>query len=728
MTVPYTGEVYSITASDTNPNFTVQYYANLEVVNSTKNPGDHELDIIDTSGSKLPKNNKDLALKKLYLTLLNQSAEPKDKQYKVAKHLELQEVYSPKGYNYIEAPSLGYFNRLYRNKNYSLKEIWVLKEGVTDSKSLTESSWDIYPDRGDSFDKLENIHFTNRPEVANGEVSTDPDHTFVLINEGAVIRLVFDETNEFTKNVNADFFDYDISDGFLYSDYGFTTKIDVQPELKSNVYANTVKQGINHEDNYAGKGVGSKFAFGNANTGTGRENESIYNEQYLNYINRRNRIIDTTTDINPFGITFEIANPELGENHGLNYNKGIIGPKIFDKSVEEKGKTYIKDISTLEFSRSGDTYTLKSVPGTSAKNLDIFNHPTTNTKTHETIHTNNFWPMDDAETFGTLGHDLKFGATLPNSSTVANRYFAEKSKFPVSDDGLDHNSYFGMTFAVEFQYEKEYVGPLEYLFFGDDDMWVYLDGKLICDIGGVHSSVGEYVNIKDYLPQGDGQTHRLDFFYTERGASGSTCYMQFTLPSLSTAVPSQNTGDIEVEKKLEGEDIGQEFQFLVNLYKPVLDSNGNPVYKDGEIKYTPLLDDYSYIRYDSQGNKIKDDLVIFNEGTFELKAGESVKIRYLPLGTKFVITEIQTDGASTSIKYGDDIIQGAEISGIVSEEAFDDNINIIYINKYGYKLPKTGGLGNRIGFLGLSITAAALFGLIQQFKKTDWFNAKNIND
>ena len=65
----------------------------------------------------------------------------------------------------------------------------------------------------------------------------------------------------------------------------------------------------------------------------------------------------------------------------------------------------------------------------------------------------------------------------------------ESTKLPYSDDGQNHNSFFGMQYAVTFTLTEDYVGPLEYYFFGDDDMWVFLDRQLVCDIGGVHSSV-----------------------------------------------------------------------------------------------------------------------------------------------------------------------------------------------------------------------------------------------
>ena len=48
-------------------------------------------------------------------------------------------------------------------------------------------------------------------------------------------------------------------------------------------------------------------------------------------------------------------------------------------------------------------------------------------------------------------------------------------------------------------------------------MWVFLDNTLVCDIGGVHSSVGEYVDLWDYLKlEGRTETekHTLTVFYT----------------------------------------------------------------------------------------------------------------------------------------------------------------------------------------------------------------------
>ena len=204
---------------------------------------------------------------------------------------------------------------------------------------------------------------------------------------------------------------------------------------------------------------------------------------------------------------------------------------------------------------------------------------------------------------------------------------------PPSDDGKNHNSFFGMQFALQFTLTEDYTGPLEYLFFGDDDMWVFLDGKLICDIGGVHSSVGEYVNLWNYLTQGEAGTHTLTFFYTERGASGSTCYMRFILPSVSE-IPVQQVGGLRIEKQVEGlgGDLNQDFNFTINLNKA-----------DGSAE----SNQYAYTKYEAN-DKVVTTGTIGNGGSFTLKSGQYLIITDLPYGSQYVITEASAPGYTTT--------------------------------------------------------------------------------
>ena len=148
---------------------------------------------------------------------------------------------------------------------------------------------------------------------------------------------------------------------------------------------------------------------------------------------------------------------------------------------------------TLEFNRKGDTYTLNGV-----RNKD---------NGWVTGAGNNFYPLD---------------SVLPSYEE------SERS----------HNYYFGMRYDVTFKI-GDYVGPLNYKFTGDDDLWVVLDGKkIVIDLGGIHSAAEKNVDLWQYIGQAANlteaqkqQTHTLTILYMERGAGASNCQMKFTLPS-----------------------------------------------------------------------------------------------------------------------------------------------------------------------------------------------------
>ena len=62
-------------------------------------------------------------------------------------------------------------------------------------------------------------------------------------------------------------------------------------------------------------------------------------------------------------------------------------------------------------------------------------------------------------------------------------------KDPIDDGTERGQDYFGMRYDIEFKL-GDYVGPLNYKFTGDDDLWVLLDGKkVVIDVGGIHKSI-----------------------------------------------------------------------------------------------------------------------------------------------------------------------------------------------------------------------------------------------
>lgn len=615
--------VISVQAAGTaNPHYTVQYYANIPRFNES---GSNPLTVIDTSGGKLPKNRQTLTTKKIYLTpadgTTNKNNGNATQQYRVAESKQLTRMYTDNQFEYIKSPNPSYINKLMDSPSYTLKQLWVLKEGKS-SDSENQADWDVYDNPG-------SVHFTNREGVTGGNV--------VYIQNGTVIRLVYD-TNEKQQKFPANFYDYDISGG----------------QDSAGRYL-TGRNGINAASNYGTSRNGKRtwgsycdvLAFGNDNCGTGMSRYR-FDELFLNKYSTKWTDSNKETHkigADQYGCTFGLVDSLKDEK--IVYNEWLVAPDLFNEGTAN-GKTIYTNDSSLTFSRVGDTYTLSAATvggvGTINDLQYLFNPSPNGTTTYSSIFTNDFWPLDGAAN----GTDPLFGKDTPDfygydadaqgeDTSKTNVWKETAGRLPGSDDGNNHNCFFGMQYAVKFTLTADYVGPLEYYFFGDDDMWVFLDDKLVCDIGGVHSSVGEYVNLWDYLKENgrtESETHTLTFFYTERGASGSTCYMNFTLPSVSGVNIEQKTSDLEVRKQVVGQDeSNREFEFNIRFY----DQNGKPV-----------LDDYAYTKYDKDGRELNGDLVVHDGDTFTLKDGQYIRIKYLPFFLRYTITEVSRDGYTVS--------------------------------------------------------------------------------
>lgn len=632
--------VISVQAAGTaNPHYTVQYYANIPRFDTN---GSDSLTVIDTSGRKLPKNRQTLTTKKIYLTpadgTTNKNNGNATQQYRVAESKQLTRMYTDNKFEYIKSPNPSYINKLMDSPSYTLAQLWVLKDGKS-SSSENRADWDVYDNPG-------SVHFTNREGVTGDNV--------VYIQDGTVIRLVYN-TDRAEESFPANFYDYDISGG----------------QDSAGRYL-TGRNGINAASNYGTSRNGKRtwgsycdvLAFGNDNCGTGMSRYR-FDELFLNKYSTKwtdSNKETHTIGADQYGCTFGLADSLKDEK--IVYNEWLVAPDLFNEGTAN-GKTIYTNDSSLTFSRVGDTYTLSAATvggvGTINDLQYLFNPSPNGTTTYSSIFTNDFWPLDRA----TNRTDPLFGKDTPDfygydadaqgeDTSKTNVWKETAGRLPGSDDGNNHNCFFGMQYAVKFTLTADYVGPLEYYFFGDDDMWVFLDDKLVCDIGGVHSSVGEYVNLWDYLRKDgrtESETHTLTFFYTERGASGSTCYMNFTLPSVSGVNIEQKTSDLEVRKQVVGQDeSNREFEFNIRFY----DQNGKPV-----------LDDYAYTKYDKDGRELNGDLVVHDGDTFTLKDGQYVRIRYLPFGLRYTITEKAVNGYTVSSTINGVTGQGSEAKGTI---------------------------------------------------------------
>lgn len=157
-----------------------------------------------------------------------------------------------------------------------------------------------------------------------------------------------------------------------------------------------------------------------------------------------------------------------------------------------------------------------------------------------------------------------------------------------SDDG-NHNYFFGMRYDVTFKI-GDYVGPLNYTFTGDDDLWVVLDGKkIVIDLGGIHQAAKKEVNLWDYVKHKDENEHTLTILYMERDAYESNCQMEFTLPSARISeVTNVPTTDLVLKKVNKSQDALSGARFTLVNSETNESQTATSVDETGLVNFTRL--------------------------------------------------------------------------------------------------------------------------------------------
>ena len=118
-----------------------------------------------------------------------------------------------------------------------------------------------------------------------------------------------------------------------------------------------------------------------------------------------------------------------------------------------------------------------------------------------------FFPLDD----------FRF---LDSNNTVAN---------PIYDSiNGGYRGWHNYGFSMKVQAQFVYVKGQYFEFRGDDDVWVYINGKLVVDIGGVHSPVEGKVDL-DTLNLVEGNTYPFRIFFSERNPTGSNFKMRTSI-------------------------------------------------------------------------------------------------------------------------------------------------------------------------------------------------------
>ena len=222
----------------------------------------------------------------------------------------------------------------------------------------------------------------------------------------------------------------------------------------------------------------------------------------------------------------------------------------------------------------------------------------------------------------------------------------------------------------------EKSADIKFDFSGDDDVWVFVDGKLVLDIGGIHNEMAGTMNFatnewkvlkstdntnKDTVGDMNDQkmtgqlfndkngkgvlgtdretfaattSHTLTVFYLERGAGASNCKIRFNLPMEDSVSVKKLVSD----KDSAGSAISADTQEAIN----------NREFAFKLFKNDEPLKNTNYIILDESNQPI-DTATTESDGTFKLKNKQTAKfVGQIPEdGNTYYVQEVKEDGWQT---------------------------------------------------------------------------------
>ncbi|EGC33665.1 hypothetical protein DICPUDRAFT_80600, partial [Dictyostelium purpureum] len=158
--------------------------------------------------------------------------------------------------------------------------------------------------------------------------------------------------------------------------------------------------------------------------------------------------------------------------------------------------------------------------------------------------------IHNSTTFYSWFHDVS-GINIPIQKSIIltqspndpNIYIYQNyTYFPIDGEGFDNKAKFlneqvyldgkgvahNFHFCLEVHTEFQYLSGEKFTFKGDDDVWVFINKKLVVDLGGIHNIQTGTVNL-DTLGLTVGENYPFDFFYCERHTTESDIYIETSI-------------------------------------------------------------------------------------------------------------------------------------------------------------------------------------------------------